>query len=274
VHVQERLGTPLDSIPRGALQGVLFTDLDGTLLDPISYRASPVAIELIREVGAAGVMIIPASSKTIAELMLLREVVQLVSYAILENGSVLWGRNACEPKILGKSQQALRAALDDLVDAGIELLSFSQLDPSGVSDLTGLSREQASAAKQRLASEPFVFTKETPRVVAKACALAHASGHELVRGGRLWHIQACGCHKGHAVRMVLRELLGAVTVRSGAVGDAHNDLPMLEVVQCGYLLGSQVSDAEAPPGIVRIPNAGPDGFVAALRRFVASEDWA
>ena len=57
----------MPDLPTGAPKLLIFTDLDGTLLDHESYDWSPAAPALARA-RAAGVPVIPATSKTRAEL--------------------------------------------------------------------------------------------------------------------------------------------------------------------------------------------------------------
>ena len=66
---------------------LVFTDLDGTLLDHESYSWSPArpALDALRELGAGLVL---ASSKTAAEIAPLREAVGFTTWpAIVENGA-------------------------------------------------------------------------------------------------------------------------------------------------------------------------------------------
>ena len=53
------------------------------------------------------------------------------------------------------------------------------------------------------------------------------------------------------------------------MGDAWNDLPMLDEVEIGFLLGSAVAPDLVPSGVERIDREGPDGFSVAARQLLS-----
>jgi hypothetical protein len=53
------------------------------------------------------------------------------------------------------------------------------------------------------------------------------------------------------------------------VGDALNDLPTLDAVGIGFLLGNAVDTGDVPECVVRINSSGPRGFSAAAARVLA-----
>ncbi len=57
-------------------------------------------------------------------------------------------------------------------------------------------------------------------------------------------------------------------VKTAAIGDAWNDLPMLEEVELGFLLGDAVEPEAVPPGVTRLKRTGPQGFVDAVGRIL------
>jgi len=134
-----------------------------------------------------------------------------------------------------------------------------------VGELTGLSLEAARLAMDRLASEPFISTSYIHQEALERCVAEE--GATVTRGGRFWHLLGAGVDKGRAVAEVLSRLNLEDGVPTAAVGDAWNDLPMLERVGRAYLLGEAVSKEDVPAGVTHILSVGPSGFVQAALDF-------
>ncbi|MDP2876998.1 MAG: HAD-IIB family hydrolase, partial [Holophaga sp.] len=64
---------------------ILFTDLDGTLLDESTYAFEP-ALPAIRALQERGIPIVFCTSKTFAETVALQEVLGITDPFIVENG--------------------------------------------------------------------------------------------------------------------------------------------------------------------------------------------
>ena len=74
------------------IQALIFTDLDGTLLDDrYDVSGAAAAMDLVTELGA---LVVPVSSKTRAEMTLLREQQRIPTPFIFENGAGIdWGEH-------------------------------------------------------------------------------------------------------------------------------------------------------------------------------------
>ena len=57
-------------------------------------------------------------------------------------------------------------------------------------------------------------------------------------------------------------------VGTAAIGDSWNDLPMLEETEIGFLLGNAVEPEAVPPGVTRLVQTGPMGFIDAVGRIL------
>ena len=250
------------------MSGVLFSDLDGTMLDARTFQPGEATLRALELLDAAGVALVPVSSKTAAELHRVPGLRGRWPLAVMEGGAVLVHREG-PPELLGRSRAELVEVLRELRDEGWPVRGFSQMDPGEVSRLTGLPEQAARAALDRLASEPFVFGGVGDAgLAAELSGRAAELGCRVVRGGGVWHLLGRGVDKGSGVERTLqrcRSLRGGV---SGAVGDAWNDLDMFRRVDRAYLLGSLVQDAELPENVVRIPEPGPRGFLRAVRTFL------
>src|SRR5208337_2435357 len=152
---------------------IIFTDLDGTLLNPKSYtftEAAP-ALELIRE---KAIPLILCSSKTRAEMEVYRQRLRNRDPFIVENGGAiclpmgyfmfLSGRMTGEDYLIsdfGRPYGEIRKKFEFLREmTRIPVKGFGDMMVEEISALTGLAREEAALAKRREFSEPFVFEQD------------------------------------------------------------------------------------------------------------------
>jgi mannosyl-3-phosphoglycerate phosphatase len=254
--------------PRASLshRGILFTDLDGTLLDFDSYRPSQTAQNLVDGMAQDGILTVPVTSKTAAEVVEITGSTRLAPIAVVEGGAVLLLEDG-STTIIGSRREALIDVLRALRDDGWDVRGFSDMTTGELADLTGLDHAAARRAMERSASEPFLIAPPVPPDVDKLHRRASELGAGITRGGRFWHLIGHGIDKGSGVRIALETIGRDRPTTTGAVGDAWNDVPMLECVDYPYFLGTRVPPAQLPPGVHRISEEGPGGFVIAARAF-------
>jgi mannosyl-3-phosphoglycerate phosphatase len=250
-------------------RGVLFTDLDGTLLDFETYRPSPQAVAALEDLKRADIVVIPVSSKTADEVRPLLHELGLPGPAVAEGGAVLL-RVDGTVDVVGPPRSELVAVLERLTADGWPLRGFSAMDVGEVSRITGLDAAAALRAMNRLASEPFctmrTLVEQEPGELQAAVAALNAA---VVRGGRLWHLMGTGVDKATGMRRV-QAIIGGSGVPTAALGDAWNDLPMLAAADLGFLLGDRVEGPSFPEGVVRLPAVGPSGFADGVRRVLGA----
>ncbi len=257
---------------------VVFSDLDGTLLDhhDYSYEAARPALEALRGAGAPLVL---CSSKTRAEMIPLHQELGLSAPIIVENGGGIFAPPDCllakgEPwreadggwrvMEIGLPIDEVRARSANFLDR-LKLKGFGELSDRQVAKLTGLSKEAAARARAREFNEPILPPQDAAQG-DQLIAAATEAGLQVTRGGRFWHLLGGG-DKGKAVRLL--KVLYAKhdpELLTMALGDAPNDLPMLAAVERPVLVarpdGSHASlDLE---GLTREPLAGPAGFNQAV----------
>jgi mannosyl-3-phosphoglycerate phosphatase len=262
---------------------VVYSDLDGTLLDHHTYSFAPAlpALDALKE---RGIPLVLCSSKTRAEMIPLHRELGLEAPFIAENGGGVFApegnplaggdawREAGEGwRVLeiGLPISELRSRAEGFLKR-LGLKSFGQLSDREVAGLTGLSKQQAALARQREFNEPILPPSDETRG-QELIAAAREAGLQVTRGGRFWHLLGGG-DKGKAVRLL--EVLYAKRdpeLTTMALGDAPNDLPMLAAVDRPVLV-AQAGGGHAPlelEGLEREPLAGPAGFnhavLAALR---------
>lgn len=273
---------------------LVFTDLDGTLLDHHSYDWSPAAPWLAR-LRSAGVPVIPVTSKTRAELMTLREALGLADTPfVAENGAVIglprsWLKESESPessglRVLtpGANSAALARTLQALEDgwrkepgdgAPVPWRRLSAQPLETVMALTGLDREAAQAARRREGSEPLIWDGDEAGL-ALFRAEVESRGLTLTRGGRFWHLMG-EVDKGRAARFLVERFteLHGVTPLTLGLGDGPNDVPLLEGVDRAVLIRAAHGH---PPAIrdghvYRTRETGPRGWAEGLDHWLGEE---
>lgn len=259
---------------------VIFTDLDGTLLDheTYSFEAATPAIRLIEEMG---IPLVVCSSKTRREIERWRTMLGNRHPFIAENGGALFipagyfaslppdmtiDRNGEFDTIrLGAPYRELRAALCALRDEGFAVRGFGDMTPQEVAEATALPPGLAALAKEREHDEPFLFAGDAAEEERLLEAIRN-KGFHATRGVFLHLLGASD--KGKAVALLdrlYRENYGEIVTI--ALGDSPNDLPMLEWVDFPVLV-QQPDGRHDPritlPGLIRADGIGPAGWNRAI----------
>lgn len=265
---------------------LIFTDLDGTLLDHHTYSWD-AAEEALAEIGRRSVPLVLVTSKTRAELEVLRRKLGHAHPFVTENGGGIFiphgyfnlriegarrvGHYHC--LALARPYFEVVAALEELAaEAHVNVVGFHQMSVREIAQNTGLSLDKARLARQREFDEPFFFAGARGKATKKFVVVARQRGMEVTRGGRFWHL-AAGSDKGRAVRY-LAGLYGRATHRrphSVGLGDSPNDLGLLAAVDHGVLLphpdGSFAREVLAKlPHVTRGAAPGPAGWNEAVLR--------
>lgn len=269
---------------------LVITDLDGTLLDGETYDVGPAqpGLDALRE---RRVSLVLCSSKTRAEMEPLARELGLDAPLIVENGGAIVLRARMLPFLppggrrdgdhlvvpLGSTRGVLLAALDEVAkEAGVAVRSFAMMTPGEVVKRTGLDPEAAARALKREWDEPFVVEPEGGRdTTLRLEEAARRRGLRVTHGGRFHHLTGTS-DKGLAVRMLLKLLPDDPHGRTVGLGDAANDLPMLEAVDRPILMPRRdgtidAALAAALPGAERAPAPGPAGWSAAILGVLAGE---
>lgn len=254
---------------------VVFSDLDGTLLDSetYSFEAARPTLATLKQ---RGVPLVLATSKTEAELAELRREMQHSAPFICENGGSIHvpaSLSADQPELqsttLGVAYLDILDTLAELrASCGFSFRGFADMSNAELSDVCGLSLEAAALARRRQSSEPILWEGDEEALEDFRYQL-EARGLRLLRGGRFWHVQ--GDHdKGNGVAF----LIEAYTKAGGgqrplviAAGDAPNDNGMLNLADVAIALTSRDQSRPAPhqAGVVLTPQQhGPAGFAAGI----------
>src|SRR5690349_19650410 len=230
-------------------QYVLFTDLDGSLLDAgtSSWEAAAPALRALR---SHGIPLIPVSSKTRAEIEPLRRRLQHGDPFIVENGAAVFvprglfsfplervrTKSSYEVIELGMPYHMLRDVLKQIEDAvETPLRGFGDLSVDEIIEVTGLSRSEAALAGIREYDEPFLLEGPQP-LVEEVCRQIVRRGLRWTKMGRLFHLTGDN-DKGEAAELLMRCYqreqrlrCHAGPVESVAIGAGIEDVPLLAVV--------------------------------------------
>ncbi len=151
---------------------LIFTDLDGTLLDHDSYTFD-AALPALNALSKRAIPVIPVTSKTCSEILDLRRVLKNTHPFVVENGAAIFipikyfeDDSGLSEKIPGYLCKAFSPERDYWT-AFLEKISkefpgeftyFSKMGVEGIVKMTGLSPEQAEYANKRNYSEPVFWT--------------------------------------------------------------------------------------------------------------------
>jgi len=225
---------------------VVFTDLDGTILDEkYDWRSvQPMISELL----ALDAAVVFCSSKTRAEIEFYRKAIGIGDPFAVENGSAIfipkgyfttsyafsrqtYNYNVIE---LGVPYSAVRKALTHAKRTlSAEIVGFGDMTVVEAAKETGLPLRLARLAKQREYDEPFQILKGDEQEVLTAIG---KEGLSCTRGNRYFHAFG-NTDKGKATA-ALRDLYAREfgEIATFGVGDSHNDLPMLKEVDTPFFI--------------------------------------
>ncbi len=248
---------------------IVFSDLDGTLLDHENYDWSPARPALER-LAASEIPVILNSSKTVGEIRAIREKLGNRSPFIVENGAAVvipanclgWTKD--EVLSFGASRDEVMAKLHALREEGFKFQSFSDMSCAELSQLSSLTEEEAALAKDRAATEPLLW-KGDEESLAVFKARLKEKGLRLVQGGRFLHAMGT-FDKADGVRFLLkkyREQQPTDKLISIALGDSPNDQHMLEQADVAVIVKGVQSESVVLPSqsrAIRSIKPGPAGW--------------
>ncbi|MEM6383258.1 MAG: HAD-IIB family hydrolase [Pseudomonadota bacterium] len=250
---------------------LVFSDLDGTVLDHQTYdwAAARPGLDHLRAIGAGLVL---ASSKTAAEMEPIRLAMGWSDWpAIVENGSgTIPPDTASDALATGESRGSVYAdLLSRLKQAPRGFIGFSDMSVQEVADATGLALGEAALARQRQFSEPGLWTGPAAGLTEFLAALKPL-GLTARRGGRFLTISVVGAHggtKADAMAKIVAHYGPKMTI---ALGDAPNDIEMLEAADYGIIItnphGPTIKplEGERSGRIRRSLKPGPAGWSEAI----------
>ncbi len=263
---------------------VVFSDLDGTLLDPASYDFSPAAPAL-EALARRRIPLVLVSSKTRAEMEHWRRRLENAHPFVVENGGAVYvpqgyfpfalqgavKREGYEVLELGRPYAELVAALEEAAgQTGTRVMGFHRMTIGQIRRRTRLPLALARLARQREYDEPFEIAGRAPaEPLLKAL---EQSGLRWTRGGRFYHVTGEN-DKAAAVRALVDAYRRACgEVRTVGLGDAWNDLEYLRLMDIAIIVAGPAAGQmlAALPGARVTPQPGPAGWNQTVLEVLAS----
>ncbi|MEO3991270.1 mannosyl-3-phosphoglycerate phosphatase-related protein [Pseudocitrobacter cyperus] len=260
---------------------VIFTDLDGSLLDSHSYDWQPAALWLMR-LKQQHVPVILCSSKTAAEMLLIQKEIGLEGRPfIAENGAVIqldaqWRDDESWPRLIkGAPHAEILSVLQHLRERdGYKFTTISDVDEQVFSEWTGLDHKHAALARLQEASETLIWRDSDERMAAFSAKLQQL-GLRFIQGARFWHVLDEQSGKAQAVSFLRRRMLqreGHDRLAIG-LGDGPNDAELLDATDYAVVIkslsraGVQLQNDD-PQRVYHTEQRGPHGWSEGINHFL------
>lgn len=227
---------------------LVFTDLDGTLLEERTY-AFDAAAEALARLKHEGHPLVFCTSKTFAECRALQGRMGIMGPLIVENGGGIYvpkhllsspdheDLDGWKRISLGVPYAELRKHFAEVrKETGVELIGLGDAGISLLVEYCGLSPAEAELAMRRDYDEPFLLPGEEPAAVERVTLAFQARRLNVSRGGRFFHLSG-NTDKGLAVRILAHLFLeGGHAFETVGLGDSPNDIPMFASVEHRFLV--------------------------------------
>lgn len=268
------------------MKTLVFTDLDGTLLDLETYSADKVK-QHVQRLKEQNVSIIFCSSKTWTEQEHYLQELNLDEPAIVENGSGIIFSPESELSftiplqeiherkalLLGRNYYDAVNAIEGCTSNSTHKYQYYyNQSTEQVAAITGLSLSASEKAKSRDFSETIFNADIDADDFNILSASLNELGFQCIPGSKYVTITGKESNKGIAVRLLIEAYQAKYgEVRSVGIGDSRNDLEMLEAVQFPYLV-KRPDNTWANIDVENICKAsaiGPDGWTLMAEEVLA-----
>lgn len=254
---------------------VIFTDLDGSLLDHNDYSFT-AAQPILEHIKQRGYPVILNSSKTRAEMLPIQEALGIVEPFVCENGAAVYlpEHGAWDCHAFSKPRQLMLRVLRQIKQQyGFEFVGFADWTLAEIVAHTGLSEEQAALAAQREYTEPLLWHDSEENLQRFQACLAEYQLH-AVQGGRFLSVMG-DFDKAMGMQWLIQRYRAAhnaiVTI---ALGDSPNDELMLNEADIAVIIRSERSDklqVTKAQRTIRTELPGPAGWAWAMEQIL--KDW-
>jgi len=257
---------------------LIFTDLDGTLLNHYDYSFDAASIAL-NQIAKGKVPLIISTSKTFTEVCKLQKELGIREAFIVENGAGIfipndsdlakedWHKDEREWIKVSQAKSYLESRLFiNSMKAKYSIRGFGDMELKEIIKLTGLQIDRAKDAKRRDFTEPFIIEDEN--LIPALKQEANEMGFDIVLGGRFYHLITLGYDKAKAM-MTLKSLYEKCydkAFKCVALGDSSNDFTMIQEADYGVLIpkydGSYAKLDTS--NLIKAPFAGPKGWNSSI----------
>lgn len=260
------------------MQALIFTDLDGTLLEHDSYSIDP-ARGVLAKLAERDISPIFNSSKTCAEINELQQQLGLHCPFICENGAALHNfkekSHDVQCKIFAAPIASWIGSVHNIREAGgFGFTGFSDWTAGEIAERTGLNEKEAGLAKQREYSEPILW-QDSDAALAEFKSALESLELRLLEGGRFFSIQGRFDKSTAMYWLKNRDSNKGKTVI--ALGDSPNDCAMLDAADIAVIIKSAKSSRihlDNPGQVIRTAEPGPQGWQSAMTEIIAQLETA
>ena len=204
----------------------IVSDVDGTLMDH-SYDLTP-AKETIKLLQELSIPIILCTSKTAAEVKVIRKELNITDPYIVENGGAIYVDTLTKVNgeiILGEKHEILENILNNISkEINYDLQPLNNISDQEATELTGLEGHSLELMRDRHWSMAFLNPPETKEEDINICCKRF--NVEIFRGNRMSHMLSINSNKGKAI-VALKKYSKNPNIKIIGLGDSPNDLPLL-----------------------------------------------
>ena len=257
---------------------IIFSDLDGTLLDYQTYAFS-TAQTALRCIKENKIPLILVSSKTRREMIHYQKELEISGFPfVVENGSAVYTPiGYFNEGDLGESQISgnfecynlgiLFARIKDILDKislkhEYNIRGFHNISRQEIQSLTGLCGQELNMALSREYSIPLLFDERSEEILKEEIDNFNL---QILYGGRFMHLLG-KTNKGKAMKLILRGYeakLGRADLKTIALGDSLNDYAMLKEADFPILVKRHDNSYEKRiriDNLIHSPEIGPRGW--------------
>lgn len=239
---------------------IVFTDLDGTLLDHHTYGYDAV-LPLLKRLKEMGIPVIANTSKTRSEWLHLAAELGNDDAYVVENGSAIYLPYG-ECVVFGETRSEILGYLDGLRER-YDFESYSDWTVADIAAATGLDMDAAKRSSEREFSEPLVW-KGSEEEKINFIEEVRTAGFSTLQGGRFLHVLGL-TDKGKAIRWFRDRFPDSSPVI--ALGDGPNDIAMLQAADIGIVVASPTGREihfQSDNRIIRSTLEGPEGWAETM----------
>jgi mannosyl-3-phosphoglycerate phosphatase len=253
---------------------IIFTDLDGTLLDhnTYSYKKAEDALVYINE---NKIPLVICTSKTASEIEYWRKKIDNKHPFISENGGgifipksyfhfdFMYHKKTNEYYIieLGTNYEHLMSTIKKLKN-DFNIISFDDMTVEEIAEDAGLSLAHAKLAKNRDYDIPFkLINPEQEQLLINEIKKRNL---HYTKGGRYYHLMGDN-NKGEAVKILsyLYKKNFNENILSIGIGDSENDFSMLDAVDKAFLV-KKIDGSYASESFQKADGIGPEGWAIVI----------